>query len=433
MPARRHPRDASINDFDIHTTVRGAVSPAAREYAERRIAGLARLTPRPVLFARLELLQEPDAALERGSVVKASLDVSGRRLRAHVAAPTMAQAADEVEARLRRGLEILAERREARYHDTGRAEAGEWRHGDLPTARPDFFPRPPEERQIMRRATFGIAPMTPEEAVVEMELLHHGFLLFIDSATGVESVVYRRPGDVHGLIVAGTPTERFQPSVDWITVDQAPAPRLTTPAAIERLDLSEDPFVFFVDAERNRGSVVYRRYDGHYGLIEPRDEGGTGGPTAASHSQPLRRSSKGMFVHEAMAKTICTASPTDTVSAVARMMRDNDCGFIPIVEAGRLVGVVTDRDIVIRCLADALADVGGVQISTLMSPSAWTIDAGATVEEAAHVMAEHEVRRLPVMSKGNLVGVLSYGNLEQAVHAEGPAAAEATLGVTRGA
>jgi CBS domain-containing protein len=68
-----------------------------------------------------------------------------------------------------------------------------------------------------------------------------------------------------------------------------------------------------------------------------------------------------------------------------------------------------------------------------MSPSAWTIDAGATVEEAAHVMAEHEVRRLPVMSKGNLVGVLSYGNLEQAVHAEGPAAAEATLGVTRGA
>ena len=140
-----------------------------------------------------------------------------------------------------------------------------------------------------------------------------------------------------------------------------------------------------------------------------------------------------MFVHEAMAKTICTAAPTDTVSSVAHMMKDDDCGFIPITDGGRLVGVVTDRDIVIRCLAGARSDVRNQPIDSVMSTSVWTIDAGATVEEAAHVMAEHEVRRLPVMSKGNLVGVLSYGNLEQAVHAEGPAAAEATLGVTRGA
>jgi ribosome-associated translation inhibitor RaiA len=265
-------REQIINDFDIHTTIRGAVAPGAREYAEQHIARVARLAHRPVLFARLELLQEPDAALERASIVKASLDVSGKRLRAHVAAPTMTQAADEVEARLRRGLEVLAERWEARHHDTGRPAPGEWRHGYLHTERPRFFPRPPEDRRIMRRATFGIGPMTPEEAVVEMELLHHDFLLFTDSATGVECVVYRRPGNTHGLIVAGEPAERFQPSVDWITVDHTPAQRLTTTAAIERLDLSEDPFVFFVDVERKRGSIVYRRYDGHYGLIEPRDE-----------------------------------------------------------------------------------------------------------------------------------------------------------------
>jgi CBS domain-containing protein len=112
---------------------------------------------------------------------------------------------------------------------------------------------------------------------------------------------------------------------------------------------------------------------------------------------------------------------------------NDDCGFIPITDAGRLVGVVTDRDIVIRCLADARTDVRDERIDRVMSTSVWTIDADATVEEAAHVMAEHEVRRLPAMSKGSLVGGLSYGNLEQAVHAEGPAAAEATLGVTRGA
>ena len=140
-----------------------------------------------------------------------------------------------------------------------------------------------------------------------------------------------------------------------------------------------------------------------------------------------------MYVNEAMATTICTATPTDTVSTVARMMRDDDCGFLPITDAGRLVGVVTDRDIVVRCLADARPDVRNERIDRVMSTSVWTIDASATVEEAAHVMAEHEVRRLPAMSNGRLVGVLSYGNLEQAVHAEGPAATEATLGVTRGA
>jgi CBS domain-containing protein len=140
-----------------------------------------------------------------------------------------------------------------------------------------------------------------------------------------------------------------------------------------------------------------------------------------------------MFVHEAMAKTIGTATPTDAVATVAHMMKDNDCGFIPIADAGRLVGVVTDRDIVIRCLAEDQGDVRIARIDRVMSAPAWTIDAGATVEEAAHVMAEHEIRRLPVMSNGELVGVLSYGNLEQAIHAEGPAAAEATLGVTRGA
>jgi ribosome-associated translation inhibitor RaiA len=272
MAARSSSREPVISEFDIQTTVRGAVAPGAREYAEQRIARLAHLAKRPVLFARLELLQEPDAALERASIVKASLDVSGKRLRAHVAAPTMTQAADEAEARLRRGLEILAERWEARHHDTGRPAPGEWHHGDLPTDRPRFFPRASEDRRIMHRQTFGIGPMTPEEAVVEMELLHDDFLLFTHSATGVDCVVYRRPDTTHGLIVAGDPAERFQPSVDWITVDHAPAPRLTTAAAIERLDLSEDPFVFFVDVARNRGSIVYRRYDGHYGLIEPRDD-----------------------------------------------------------------------------------------------------------------------------------------------------------------
>lgn len=140
-----------------------------------------------------------------------------------------------------------------------------------------------------------------------------------------------------------------------------------------------------------------------------------------------------MKVREAMATTISTARPNDTVARAAELMKMEDCGFIPVVAEDKIVGVVTDRDIVIRCLADGHADVLTETIDHVMTPSAWTIDADAPIEAAAHDMAAHELRRLPVMENDRLVGVLSYGNLEQALHAEGAAAREASLGVTHGA
>ena len=140
-----------------------------------------------------------------------------------------------------------------------------------------------------------------------------------------------------------------------------------------------------------------------------------------------------MKIREAMAKTISTAKPNDTVARAAELMKMEDCGFIPVVAEDKLVGVVTDRDIVIRCLAEAHTDVLTETLEHVMTPGAWTIEADAPIEAAAHVMAEHEVRRLPVIENDAIVGVISYGNLEQALHARGAAAAEASLGVTRGA
>jgi CBS domain-containing protein len=148
---------------------------------------------------------------------------------------------------------------------------------------------------------------------------------------------------------------------------------------------------------------------------------------------PASRRRGEMKVREAMAKTISTARPDDTVARAAELMKMEDCGFIPVVAEDKVVGVVTDRDIVIRCLADGHADVLTETIDHVMTPSAWTIDADAPIEAAAHEMAVHELRRLPVMEKDRLVGVLSFGNLEQALHAQGPAATEATLGITHGA
>lgn len=140
-----------------------------------------------------------------------------------------------------------------------------------------------------------------------------------------------------------------------------------------------------------------------------------------------------MKVSKAMAKTISTARPDDTVARAAALMKTEDCGFLPVLADGKLVGVVTDRDIVIRCLAGGDTDTINETIDHVMTRDAWTIDADAPIEAAAHEMAVHEVRRLPVMEKDRLVGVLSYGNLEQALHAKGAEAAEATLGITHGA
>ena len=106
-----------------------------------------------------------------------------------------------------------------------------------------------------------------------------------------------------------------------------------------------------------------------------------------------------MKVREVMAKTISTAGPGDTIAHAAELMKKEDCGFIPVVTGDEVVGVLTDRDIVIRCLASGHADTSTETIHHVMTEGAWTIDADAALEVAAHEMASHEVRR-PLMARG---------------------------------
>ena len=139
-----------------------------------------------------------------------------------------------------------------------------------------------------------------------------------------------------------------------------------------------------------------------------------------------------MKVNEAMAKTISTASPTDSIKTVAQLMKKEDAGFIPVVDGDSLLGVITDRDIVLRCLAEGHGDILIESLEHCMTINVTTVEANAELEEAAKLMDNLEIRRLAVVDKGKLVGVLSHGNLVQALNSEG-AADRATLGVTEGA
>jgi CBS domain-containing protein len=140
-----------------------------------------------------------------------------------------------------------------------------------------------------------------------------------------------------------------------------------------------------------------------------------------------------MKVRDAMADTVRTASPGDAVVDAARAMPEEGAGFLPVVDEDRLVGVVTDRDIVVRCIADGTAGPDEASVAEIMSTDVHTIGPDEDLEAAADRMADGEIRRLPVVEDaGRLVGVLSHGNLVQATRGGGPAR-EATTGVTRGA
>jgi ribosome-associated translation inhibitor RaiA len=228
---------------------------------------LVRQVEAPVLFARVKLSHRADPAIERPAVVEAALDVNGRLVRAHRAAHAFHEAVDLVEARLEDRLGHLAQHREERTQRPVEVEPGEWRHGALPAQRPDHFPRAAEDRQVVRRKAFTMGEATLEEAAFDLEVLDHDFYLFREPAGEGESLLVRRPDGRYGLL--RTAAGPLPVPVDAVTLGATPVAVLEIDEAIERMNESGDPFVFFRRRDTGRGNVVYWRYDGHYGLIEP--------------------------------------------------------------------------------------------------------------------------------------------------------------------
>jgi hypothetical protein len=202
--------------------------------------------------------------------VAVTLDADGHLVRAHAAGATTKQAVDIVEERLRRQLvdvdHRLAFLRRRRRQDT---LPGEWRHGGIPTDRPGYFPRVLEEREVVRRKTFSLGRTTPEDAAVEMEMLDHDFHLFVDSGTGRDAVVRRMPeGAPEGTYQMSRTSGGGENATEVSEIEVGPPPQaMTLASAVDRLNATNEPFVFFVDVETSRGAVLYRRYDGHYGVV----------------------------------------------------------------------------------------------------------------------------------------------------------------------
>ena len=254
---------------DVDVTTRGEL-PGAADYARSKIGRLGRLTHRPVLHAHVKLTKHRDPAVERPVIAQANLDVDGRLIRAQVQEATAREAIDRLEARLRHRLERAAEHWEAQRGELPAAGPHEWRHESEPTHRPSYFPRPADDRRLVRRKSFAMAPCTVDEAAVEMELLDYDFHLFNEKGTGTASVIYRAgPTGYRLALVAPVPADQLSPFELPLTISTQPAPCVTVEQATERLGLLGLPFLFFIDAAQGRAGVLYHRYDGHYGLLTP--------------------------------------------------------------------------------------------------------------------------------------------------------------------
>lgn len=116
-----------------------------------------------------------------------------------------------------------------------------------------------------------------------------------------------------------------------------------------------------------------------------------------------------MKVAEMMTRDVRTARPADTVINVAKMMAECDCGALPVEDQDRLVGMITDRDIVVRALAQGRADA---RVSDVMSKDIKYCFDDEDVDAVAHNMADIQMRRLPVVNRDKrLVGILSLGDI----------------------
>lgn len=267
-PNDRSDLPPTAEDMEIVHVEDGPMPSEVWEEADDMIYRLARKSPRPILFARVKIRVDEDRDSEEQTIAQATMDVSGEIIRAQVAAPAPRDALNALHDRMDKRIRKLADKR----RDTGRmppsTPEGTWRSGDLPTARPGFFPRPPEDRRLVRRKSFAPGErISLEEALFDLDVLDHRFFLFTHASDGEISVVYEDDGEVKLRRQSGGEPLADDPLP--IEVDPAPAPELETDEAIERLDVTAAPFIFFRDRDSGQGRVIYRRYDGHYGLVEP--------------------------------------------------------------------------------------------------------------------------------------------------------------------
>lgn len=114
-------------------------------------------------------------------------------------------------------------------------------------------------------------------------------------------------------------------------------------------------------------------------------------------------------IAEIMTNDCVTVNPQASINEVATIMKQHDIGFVPVIDNRKLIGVVTDRDLVIRGYASNHS--GTTSVKEVLTEEVRTVSPDTSIEEATTIMATGQIRRLPVVENGELMGVVSLGDL----------------------
>lgn len=117
-----------------------------------------------------------------------------------------------------------------------------------------------------------------------------------------------------------------------------------------------------------------------------------------------------MKVRDVMTSNVSTISTDSTIQDAAYQMKNLDVGSIPVCDSSkRPVGIVTDRDIVIRNVSEGMG--GNTSVDTVMTKNVITVSPDTDIHEAAEIMSNHQIRRLPVVENNKIIGIVSIGDL----------------------
>jgi ribosome-associated translation inhibitor RaiA len=250
-----------ITPDEVTVVVDGPVPDRMRAIAQEKVSSATRLSGRNIVEATVTLRELSNRTSPEPSRAEVALRIPRAIVRAVGDGATPNEALDLAVARIERRIVDQINRWDDRSRWTGVIDQQRRAGSESDVAQRVGGP-PPDERQVVRRKTFAIAPATVDEAAYDMQAVGHDFYMFNDAASGQPAVIYR--DDASGFHVSGLADDAVLPH--GVHADPAP-PTLDETAARRRLDDGGEPFVFFIDRETRQGNVLYRRRDGHYGLI----------------------------------------------------------------------------------------------------------------------------------------------------------------------
>jgi CBS domain-containing protein len=121
-----------------------------------------------------------------------------------------------------------------------------------------------------------------------------------------------------------------------------------------------------------------------------------------------------MRISDIAIKEVFCAKPDNSLNDIATMMRRHNVGVIPVCEGTKLVGIITDRDMVIGCMSAGM-DSTKCKAKEFMTSNPVFVNPDTDIEEAARIMGKEQVHRLPVVDNGKVVGLISLGDVSIAL------------------